>query len=75
MHYKVEVSGKHLISLGDIMMITVLWGFSGSPVVETSPFSAGAVSLIAGREAKIPQASGPKKSKNVNNRSNVVKIQ
>ena len=34
--------------------------FPGSPVVKTSPSSAGGAGLIPGRGAKIPHASQPK---------------
>ena len=37
--------------------------FSGSPVVETWPPNTGGADLIPGQEAKIPQASQPKKKK------------
>ena len=33
----------------------------GSPMVETSPSNAGGMGLIPGKEARIPQASQPKK--------------
>ena len=35
-------------------------GFPGSPVVKTSPSSAGGMDSIPGWEAKIPQASQSK---------------
>ena len=37
--------------------------FSGNPMVKTSPSNAGGVGSIHGWEAKIPQASWPKKTK------------
>ena len=37
--------------------------FCVSPVVKTSPSSAGGASSIPGQEAKIPHASGPKNEK------------
>ena len=38
--------------------------FSGGSVVKTSPSNAEGMGLIPGRGAKIPQASGPKQTKN-----------
>ena len=45
--------------------------FLGSPVVKTSPFSAGGVDLISGQEAKIPHASWPK-NQNIKNSINTL---
>ena len=39
-------------------------GFPGGPAVKTSSPNAGGKGLIPGRGAKIPQASGPKQTKN-----------
>ena len=45
--------------------------FPGSPVVETSPSSAGGAGSVPDVGAKIPHTSGPK-NQNVNNRNNTV---
>ena len=44
--------------------------FPGSPMVKTSPFSAGGVGLISGQEATIPHASWPK-NQNITNTINI----
>ena len=52
-----------LLAMDLSLEYVIFWNFPGSPVVKTSPSSAGAAGLIPGQRAKIPHASGPKKPK------------
>ena len=55
-----------------ITVINILGEFPGSPVVKTSPPSAGGEGSIPGQGAKIPHALGPKPVPRKKHRSNTV---